>query len=924
MYPIFRSRSSSCYHWQNILSLVLVFLLCLHERVHASDSSKLTPERIEPDRFESKIIATNLIQPMEMAVAPDDSVFLIEIGGSVKRIDPSKGSVEVVAQLNVTTAQENGLIGIALDPEFLKNGFVYLQYSPPDYSGQRISRFTFRDGRLDVSSESILLSYEEQRLECCHHAGSMEFDRSGNLYIGTGDNTNPFGSEGHAPIDEREGRSPWDAQRTSGNTQSYNGKILRIHPTSDGKYLIPDGNLFPKDGSKGLPEIYVMGCRNPWRLNIDQQTGYLYWGDVGPDAGNDGPRGPMGYDEVNQARQAGNFGWPYFIANNRPYPLVDFADNSIHEPLDPSSPKNDSINNTGVEKLSPAIPAWIYYPGKTIDQFPAVGTGGRTACAGPIYHFENGLSSNTQFPEYFNKTAFIYEWSRNWIVAVHLDDQSNIRSMERFLPDQKFSRPIDLAFDSKGSLYVLNYGETWGVNPDANLIRLDYIRGNRSPIAKASVKNSIGKEPLTVLLSSQGSLDKDQDECRFQWTVFKTIVTNTESRSEMVARSDKPEYELNIDQPGLYQAELTMTDPSGAISVASVPITVGNALPEIQFLEPKDGDFFSYGKSIPYRLAVTDIEDGASDPDVAEEFQLSPIDALAPSRMGVRAAIVGEGNADSDKQSLDPPGLAQMRSSDCLNCHALDRPLVGPMFVDIANKYRDQPGAMETSIDRVLKGSSGVWGKVPMLPHSQLSREQIREMVAWVFTAKPDASTEILQGASNLIQLASQKKDGIGRIRIEGTYADLGFGEIPSQTGSTAIYLRSRTVQIELADAIQGPQTLGSHRAENGRFLGAIADGHYVVVKQLPLRQFRRISARVTSNGNGGMIEVRNGSLDGPLLAQMQVIPNGDWDSWYDSTSELIERTDTSLDRADLYIRFVHPEKLSGLMNVDSITFHLE
>lgn len=63
-----------------------------------------------------------------------------------------------------------------------------------------------------------------------------------------------------------------------------------------------------------------MGNRNPFRITVDKKTGYLYWGEVGPDSGGPNPsRGPAGFDEINQARQAGNFGWPYFIADNKPY-----------------------------------------------------------------------------------------------------------------------------------------------------------------------------------------------------------------------------------------------------------------------------------------------------------------------------------------------------------------------------------------------------------------------------------------------------------------------------------------------------------------------------------------------------------------------------------------------------------------------------
>ncbi len=85
-----------------------------------------------------------------------------------------------------------------------------------------------------MSSEKLLFKFEEQRKECCHHAGSLHFGPRGELFIATGDNTHPHGdSQGYAPIDERPDRSPWDAQKSSANTHSYNGKILRIRPTPE-------------------------------------------------------------------------------------------------------------------------------------------------------------------------------------------------------------------------------------------------------------------------------------------------------------------------------------------------------------------------------------------------------------------------------------------------------------------------------------------------------------------------------------------------------------------------------------------------------------------------------------------------------------------------------------------------------------------
>ena len=252
--------------------------------------------------------------------------FLIEISGKVRIYKPRERTIVDAGSLEVTTAQENGLLGMALDPEFARNRFIYLLHSSKQFIGQTLSRFTMNGDALDLSSRIDLLSYPEQRQECCHHAGSLRFGPDGCLYVGSGDNTNPFAdSNGYAPIDERPGRGPWDAQKSAANPNDLRGKILRIKPTPDGKYSIPRGNLFPPGTPGTRPEIYVMGCRNPWRYNFDSKTGILYFGDVGPDAGSDDvQRGPRGFDTLNQVRAAGNWGWPY-ARGNKPYIEFDYV-----------------------------------------------------------------------------------------------------------------------------------------------------------------------------------------------------------------------------------------------------------------------------------------------------------------------------------------------------------------------------------------------------------------------------------------------------------------------------------------------------------------------------------------------------------------------------------------------------------------------
>ncbi len=233
-----------------------------------------------------------------------------------------------------------------------------------------------RGDSLDLATAKIILEVPVQRDECCHTGGSIAFDARGNLYLSTGDNTNPFAT-GYAPIDERQGRSPWDAQKSSGNTNDLRGKILRIHPETDGSYTIPDGNLFPPGTPKTRPEIYTMGHRNPYRIAVDKRTGFVYWGDVGPDASVDSAgRGPAGHDEIGQARRAGNFGWPYFVGDNKAYfrtTRVDSVTVQAGAQFDPARPVNTSPNNTGLSELPPAQKAFIWYPYGPSAEFPVLG-----------------------------------------------------------------------------------------------------------------------------------------------------------------------------------------------------------------------------------------------------------------------------------------------------------------------------------------------------------------------------------------------------------------------------------------------------------------------------------------------------------------------------------------------------------------------
>ncbi|MEE9297274.1 MAG: ThuA domain-containing protein [Phycisphaerae bacterium] len=549
--------------------------------------------------FQKSILVADTDAPMNLAVAPDGRVFFVERTGAVRIYKPETGLTVTAAQIDVFTENEDGLLGIALDPDFAGNGWVYLYYSPagPE-SKQHVSRFIAVADTLDITSELVLLEIPTQREQCCHSAGDLTFDAAGDLYISVGDNTSPFGSAGFTPIDERPGRAFWDAQRTAGNTNDLRGKILRITPQPDGTYTIPAGNLFPADGSAGLPEIYAMGCRNPFRIDVDTETGWLYWGDLGPDS----CKIDFGLDEFNRAQQAGNFGWPYCIGDNHPFREFDFETDVLGPDFDCLVPVNDSPNNTGAVVLPAAQPAWLWYPyGPSID-FPELGVEtSRAGMVAGVYHFDPALDSPTKLPEYYDDTLFVFEWSRNWMKEIKFDENGDLLVINSFLPQTSLVRPIDMEIGPDGAIYIVEWGSSFfGSNQDSQVIRLSYVRDQREPIARINADVTSGPVPLAVRFSSMGSFDPDSGETlSYAWD-FDTdgSVDSTEPNPIHV-----------YDVAGDYTATLTVTDPTMNSAQATMAIAAGNSAPQVTITAPPNGGFFEFGQFIRYQIAVNDVDD---------------------------------------------------------------------------------------------------------------------------------------------------------------------------------------------------------------------------------------------------------------------------------------------------------------------------
>jgi cytochrome c len=730
------------------------------------DFSKAKNKKMpEPDRFTKVVLGTYFDEPTEMDILPDGRIIFLERKGNVKLYDPKDNSINIINTFNVVSKFEDGMLGIAHDPDFEKNKWLYIYYSHPEKSANVLSRFVFDGEKIDQSSEKLMLEVATQRVTCCHTGGSIVYGPDRNLYLSTGDNVNPFESDSYSPADERPGRAPFDAQGSSSNTNDLRGKILRIHPEPDGTYTIPEGNLFPKGEEKTRPEIYVMGNRNPYRISIDQKTGFLYWGEVGPDAGNDSPeRGPRGYDEVNQAKKAGYFGWPLFVGANYPYAKYDFEKKTIGPRHDPNKPINTSPNNTGKTELPPVSPPFIWYPYAESPDFPLMKTGGRNAMAGPVYYSENYKGKEGAFPDYFDGKLIIYDWMRNWIRLVTMDETGAIVDIEPFLDTEQWDNTIDMAFGPDGKLYTLEYGRRWNYkNLDAKLSRIDFNSGNRVPKIAFQASKKAGALPLTVDFSAGASKDPDGDAITYELDVNGQLL-----------KSDNGQFSYTFDKGGIYRPKLVVTDNKGARSTAEVTVIAGNEPPVIE-IEVEGNDYFVPGGAATYKVTVTDKEDGSTaDGKISADRVKITLD-FHPQGYDITRITQGH-------QRSELPGKLLMAESDCKSCHLIDERSAGPAYRDVAKRYVKDVRAVDVLSDKILKGGAGVWGDVAMAAHPQITKVQAAQMVEYILSlAKEEKELNLpLSGNAMFTKARPEEVKPTSAYVLTVSYEDNGANGMPS------------------------------------------------------------------------------------------------------------------------------------------------
>ncbi|WP_432194545.1 PQQ-dependent sugar dehydrogenase [Streptomyces sp. bgisy027] len=743
-------------------------------------------------------------EPMSIAVLPDRSVLHTSRSGTL-RLTNAAGITKFAGQLDVYTYKEEGLQGVAVDPNFEQNRAIYLYYAPLDRTvpegeapeegsardfepyekkdGYRLSRFVLKaDGTLDKGSEKTILTVPSTRGTCCHVGGDLDFDAQGNLYLSTGDNSSPGGAtSGYAPIDERANRNPmFDAQRTAANTNDLRGKILRIKVAEDGSgYTVPDGNLFPEADDKDdktRPEIYAMGLRNPFRMSVDQATGTIYVGDYGPDATGAAPNlGPAGTVEFDRITKPGNYGWPYCVAENQAYIDRDLATGGTKGAFDCAAPKNESPRNTGRIELPKAEPAWIWYSGNTAKSGSTNLDFGQSSeegpMAGPVYRYDANLNSPVKFPKEYDGDFFAGEFSRRWIKNIKQGADGAVQSANAF--PWSGTSVMDMDFGPDGALYVLDYGTKWfGGDDNSALYRIENTANGHTPVAEIKADKGGGGEngPLKVTFSSEGTSDADGGQLTYAWDFGDG------------GKSTEPNPSHTYEKNGVYSASVTVKDGTGREHSASMRVIVGPK-PTVKLQLPREGQLFKYGDEIPFKVEVNGPEGQQT---ACAKVEVSSV--VKHNRHGHPAT-----RANGCEGTLRTPSESG---------HGLDENVT----LGIAAKYNYT------------------------LP-----------------SGEPYESDDTTKTA-----------------------------ELKPRQWQAEHYSESRDVKV-----------VDHGQARGGKTVGSIRDGSWVAYRPYNLSNATKLTARVSSAGAGGTLEVRAGAADGKLLGSAKVPVTGGWEKFTDVSTDL-------------------------------------
>jgi glucose/arabinose dehydrogenase len=586
-------------------------------------SAATAPAASYPTGFAEQTVFSGLTNPTAIRFSSDGRVFVSEKSGLIKVFDSlADTQPDVFADLRtqVHNFWDRGLLGLALDPDFPANPYVYVLYthdaaiggaaprwgtagatsdgcpSPPGATADgcvvsgRLSRLTAA-GNSMTGPERVLIEDWCQQYPS-HSVGSLDFGPDGALYVSGGDGASfnfvDYGQDGSplnpcgdppgglgaalTPPTAEGGALRSQDRRTAGDPTSLDGALLRVDPATGA--ALPD-NPAPPSADPNARRIVADGMRNPFRFAVRPGTGEVWIGDVGWNV----------WEEINriQSPTAGvtNLGWPCYEGAGR-QAGYDSANLSICE----------NLYAAGAGAVQAPLFAWnhnsLVVPGETCPS-------GSSSAAGIAFAPPNGGS----YPDEYDGALFFADYSRDciWVMlpdSSGLPDPARIRTFAAGA-----ANPVGLQIGPTGDLFYPDFD-------GGTIRRVTFTPANQAPTAAATASPTTGPAPLTVAFDGSGSSDPDAgDTLGYDWDLDGDGAYDD---STAVA----PTY--TFTSQGTYTASLRVTDSRGASATAAVTINVGNTAPNATITAPAAGTTWKVGDLIQFAGGATDAQDGPLPP----------------------------------------------------------------------------------------------------------------------------------------------------------------------------------------------------------------------------------------------------------------------------------------------------------------------
>jgi uncharacterized repeat protein (TIGR01451 family) len=508
-----------------------------------------------PPNFEDTII-TQFSGPTALAFTPDRRLLITAKTGSLRVF--KDGALLPTPALNISAQvcsdSERGLLGVAVDPAFATNQFIYLFYTFKKFGScpvsgsstpvNRVSRFVLPPGNVINAASELVLVDNMPSVTGVHNAGDLQFGKDGFLYITIGDGGN----------------------RPCSRDQSVLcAKTLRI--TRDGG--IPPSNPFQgatdsarcnvagrTDSPRKCQETFAWGLRNPYRMGFDPNAAgtRFFINDVGAST----------WEEIDLGQSGADYGWDV-----REGPCV-----------------RDSTTNCGSPPAGMTNPIY-YYQHNTV--FP---TATATACNSIV---GGAFVPNGLWPADYDNTYLFSDFTCGAIFRLKPDGAGGFIRTE-FDTGLGVQAPVAMTFGPHGTTQALYYVAYNG----GEVHRIAFTgTANRAPIAVASADPVTGPAPLDVNFDGRGSSDPDGDPLTYEWDFGDGSPTasgaTTTHRYTVV---------------GTYTATLRVRDGRGGEGTDTVRIDVGNSPPSPVIELPTAGSTFAVGQTITLRGSATDAQDG--------------------------------------------------------------------------------------------------------------------------------------------------------------------------------------------------------------------------------------------------------------------------------------------------------------------------